>query len=267
MISEGRPGVDEIFKLSEGHLRLEVSKPTYERLGLQGEAIPSEGRKHHKARYGNIQLPSLSTESMTNKSTAINLNLRSPNMVRGQKGFDRVLWAFDNVLTHSLAWLFCNLRGDTNGTGPIGAVQPLIRIVNPEITLLDDVTVPALPDSFAEEDQDAPAELLEWLSLVSLGSPRVLQSDGIDPYLCSYSTPAFTSGNENLSQSVQNLATLRWRGLIPSSFVTKVLLAGLKASGDEWFALTARSFEGEAFTVMKLPGEEGDSALVWEYEG
>ena len=52
MLSEGRPSIDQIFSLSEGVLRLDVNKPTIERMGLEGKAILSEGRKHVKARYG-----------------------------------------------------------------------------------------------------------------------------------------------------------------------------------------------------------------------
>ncbi len=51
MLSEGRPGTDHYFSLVEGMLRIEVDKPTFERLGLQGKAVASEGRKHVKARY------------------------------------------------------------------------------------------------------------------------------------------------------------------------------------------------------------------------
>ncbi|GAB7366042.1 hypothetical protein MBLNU230_g7611t1 [Neophaeotheca triangularis] len=250
LVSEGRPGVDETFKLVDGTLRLEVSKPTYERLGLQGEAISSEGRKHHKSRF------------------AIDLDLRSPNMVRGKKGFDRVLWAFEHVLNHSITWLFCNLANSTDGTGPLATFQPLIRIVEPETAVFDNVIVPTFPNSFVEDEEDAPVELLEWLSLVALRSSRVQHGDDIDPFLCRYTTPTFVTNDDGSpSQSVHNLTTLRWRGLIPSSFVTKILLACLKASGDGWFALTARSFEGEAYTLMKLRGEGGESALVWEYAG
>lgn len=52
MLSEGRPGIDNVFSLREGVLRLEIDKPTFERMGLDGRAIPTEGRKHIKARYG-----------------------------------------------------------------------------------------------------------------------------------------------------------------------------------------------------------------------
>ena len=52
MLSEGRPGIDHIFSVSDGILRLEIDKATFERTGLDGKAIPNEGRKHVKARYG-----------------------------------------------------------------------------------------------------------------------------------------------------------------------------------------------------------------------
>ena len=52
MLSEGRPGIDHIYSLFEGILRLEVDKATFERMGLEGKPSPSEGRKHVKARYG-----------------------------------------------------------------------------------------------------------------------------------------------------------------------------------------------------------------------
>ena len=56
MLSEGRPGSDDaIFSLAEGILRIECDKPTYERLGLEGKAVGSEGRKHVKARFGKFK--------------------------------------------------------------------------------------------------------------------------------------------------------------------------------------------------------------------
>ena len=79
MLSEGRPGLDELYSLRDGTqnsysywvpigffvmivrgesqhgvgiLRLEVSKALYERSGLNGKPIPDGGRKHLKTRYG-----------------------------------------------------------------------------------------------------------------------------------------------------------------------------------------------------------------------
>lgn len=55
MISAGRPGLDNVFSLCEGILRLVVDKATYERMGLNGTVISSGGRKHVKARHGKLK--------------------------------------------------------------------------------------------------------------------------------------------------------------------------------------------------------------------
>jgi ribonuclease P/MRP protein subunit RPP40 len=52
MLSEGRSGTDNVLSLSDGVLRIEVDKPTYEKLGLEGRAVGGEGKKHIKARFG-----------------------------------------------------------------------------------------------------------------------------------------------------------------------------------------------------------------------
>lgn len=60
MLSEGRSGTDNILSLSEGVLRIEVDKPTYEKMGLEGKAVGGDGRKHVKARFGELTLLNLS---------------------------------------------------------------------------------------------------------------------------------------------------------------------------------------------------------------
>jgi ribonucleases P/MRP protein subunit RPP40 len=69
MLSEGRPGIDNLFSLQDGKgtmsifpafdyklsfagvLRLELDKESYQRCGLQGQPVPGGGRKHMKTRY------------------------------------------------------------------------------------------------------------------------------------------------------------------------------------------------------------------------
>lgn len=51
MRSEGRVLVDNVFTLSDGILRLELDRPTYERCGLAGKPIEDGGRKHQKSRF------------------------------------------------------------------------------------------------------------------------------------------------------------------------------------------------------------------------
>ncbi len=40
----------------------------------------------------------------------VEINLRLPSMLHGKKGFDRIVYAFKNVLTTPVTWLFTNLR-------------------------------------------------------------------------------------------------------------------------------------------------------------
>jgi ribonuclease P/MRP protein subunit RPP40 len=54
MLSEGRSGTDNVLSLSDGVLRIEVDKPTYEKVGLEGQPVGGEGRKHVKARFGKL---------------------------------------------------------------------------------------------------------------------------------------------------------------------------------------------------------------------
>ncbi|WEW61568.1 ribonuclease P subunit [Emydomyces testavorans] len=51
LISEGRSGVDNVYSLRNGILRLELDKSTYERAGLVGKSVRSGGKKHVASRY------------------------------------------------------------------------------------------------------------------------------------------------------------------------------------------------------------------------
>ena len=53
----------------------------------------------------------------------IELNLRLPSMLHGKKGFQRIEWAFKNVLNEHVSWLFFDLEADTGigeGNEPTG---------------------------------------------------------------------------------------------------------------------------------------------------
>ncbi|KAK5168054.1 uncharacterized protein LTR77_006622 [Saxophila tyrrhenica] len=244
MISEGRPGIDHTFSLVEGVLRLEVDKATYERLGLAGEPIPCAGRKHVKIRY------------------AIELNLRLPEMVRGHKGFDRIHWAFNNVLDRSVTWLFYDLKGSNDGAGPMSIHQPSMKTVQPKTETLHQVTVPSFPQTIQPDDHDIAAELLEWLTMVAMDSPRVRSEDHLDSYLSRYQVPDI-SENGVSGGSNQDLVRLRWHGLVPSWKAQEIYLAALKASGDGWFAMHAYAFDGSAYTVL----QDKQHTSTWEYMG
>ncbi|KAK1080859.1 hypothetical protein LTR33_005183 [Friedmanniomyces endolithicus] len=234
MLSQGRPGIDPVYLLSEGMLRLEVNKVMYERMGLEGKVIPGEGRKHVKARF------------------AIEINLRLPSMVRGKPGFDRVVWAFRNVLNHSVTWLFHDLEAITDGSGPIAVHQPLVRKIEPSVEELDGAVMFVTPGSLEQDDHSLATELLEWVTMAANLSPRLQRNDSIDSYLSKYNVTLPTSdGDAGGHPETQDLARIRWHGFAHASFVSKVFMTALKACGDDWFAISATSFSGEAYVILK----------------
>lgn len=70
------------------------------------------------------------------------------------------------------------------------------------------------PGNFAEEQ----LEIIEWLSLVALNSPRVYSGDMIDPYLSRYEIPQLEKA------SVAQLVKLSWHGFISPEWVRNLYL-------------------------------------------
>ncbi|KAJ5217319.1 hypothetical protein N7468_010327 [Penicillium chermesinum] len=198
MISEGLTGSDVVYTLRDGILRVELGREIYERTGLNGKPIRSGGRKHAKERF------------------AIELNLRLPSMLHGKQGFERIVWAFKNVLDQSIAWLFCDLDPAAlgyDGNKPINKHYPQWIDCTPHQTSYEQILVPALSGLVSEnaselELQESCGELSEWIGMVQIGSPRVSANDDIDPYLSRYQVP-------NIDHSkATDLISLKWRGLL-----------------------------------------------------
>ncbi|KAJ9648068.1 hypothetical protein H2199_001845 [Coniosporium tulheliwenetii] len=243
MLSEGRPAVDNVFSLRDGVLRLEIDKPTYERCGLAGKPIPDGGRKHTKARY------------------AVELNLRLPSMLHGKKGFERIVWAFKNVLTHSVTWLFCNIQDRNAVGGPISKHHPVVKTISPTVTRMPKVLVPSFKSvQTLVSPQDA-TELLEWISLLSLRSVRVNANDNIDSYLSRYEVPSFAASGSDEPLASMDLVRLRWHGFIDPKFMTAMGILPIGTSENQWFAMNVCCFDGAAYTVLKVGKED---CLTWE---
>ena len=179
-------------------------------------------------------------------------------MLAGHKAFERVKWAFKNVLIHSMTWLMYDLKSPIlpEAIGPLAEFHPVLRELKAAHQDLGACSLPAYFSDSSAVDHEAAGEILEWLSLVSADSSRVLKSDAIDPHLSRYSVPS-----RSASAKTQSLSRLHWHGLIPSAFVTKILLAVLRASGEEWFALAATSFNQESYTILR----DKERVLTWEY--
>jgi ribonuclease P/MRP protein subunit RPP40 len=187
-------------------------------------------------------------------------------MLPGKKAFERLQWAFKNVLDASLAWLFYDLRSPlaVNGEvqGALAAHAPTIKTLEPSPEPFQQVLRPSfdLSEDAGEEDtREEAAELLEWLSLTMSRSPRVQKGDSMDPFLCRY-RPAEGA-------TPVDLVSYQWRGFAPAAFVLKVLLAAMKASspsttaGEGWFALSGTSFDGKGYTILK----HGSEVMTWNY--
>ncbi|KAH8598793.1 ribonuclease P 40kDa subunit-domain-containing protein [Bisporella sp. PMI_857] len=91
MLSEWRTGVDKVYSLREGILTLYLDKASYERAGIVGKPDGVKGKRGTKPRW------------------IVEINLRLPSMLHGKRGFDRIVYAFKNVLNIPVTWLFCDL--------------------------------------------------------------------------------------------------------------------------------------------------------------
>ncbi|CAN9162616.1 unnamed protein product [Alternaria alternata] len=275
MLSEGRQLIDDRFELYEGTLHMELTRPTYERCGLQGIPIEDGGKKHQKQRW------------------VVEYDLRASSMKHGKKGFSRLEWACKNVLDRSLTWLFYNFNPSSaeslaEGKEPISRHAPWLHNMAPEETSMNNVLVPQLPVSdltklYAEEEEAL--DLLEYLHMLQLKSPRVEKGDNINPHLARYDVPDLGKG-----VATRNLVTVRWRGFMSPTFVRNLFLT-VRKEGSEcrkklngtqdtdvdmegnsmvkdeevgWFVMSAQAFGGKnAWTVMQFVGRE---TLVWETE-
>ncbi|KMU90929.1 hypothetical protein CIHG_08585 [Coccidioides immitis H538.4] len=231
---------------STGILRLELDKSSYERAGLVGKSVRSGGKKHVASRY------------------VVEINLRLPSMLHGKKGFERIVWAFKNVLNESLTWLFSDLSPSSDLSGqdaPIKRHSPQIFSCTSTKSRFQNVLTPSFtPSTFQAESEQAISELSdtcveiqEWLALAFLGTPRLNADDSIDPYLSRYSVP----NKENCTSS--NLVKLTWKGLLPSHWITQLLIATLRstAGSDSWFAISSHALGKEA-----VEGKDGYMILA-----
>lgn len=263
MLSEGRALVDNTLELRNGVLRMELGRGTYERCGLQGVPIEDGGKKHKKQRW------------------MVTYDLTQP----GKKGFRRLEWACKNVLDQSLSWLFWNAVGNKEdlegGKEVLCKHAPFVHDVEPVATILRGVKVPKIKEAGLEAlyDQDASLEMLEYLHLISLGSPRINASDIIDPALSRYEVPDLGAG-----WATKDMVCVRWKGLLTPAFVRDVFLGVRGAvfksrgrvNGDvemdlgkeeeemKWFAMSARSFGGKkSWSVVQFEQRE---SVTWECE-
>lgn len=91
MLSCGRTDLDNVFTIKDGRLTMFLNKETYERAGLVGKPHGAKANRGLRPRW------------------VVEFDLRSPSMLHGRPGFDRLVYASKNILAGPRTWLFCNL--------------------------------------------------------------------------------------------------------------------------------------------------------------
>ncbi|CZT41850.1 uncharacterized protein RSE6_01649 [Rhynchosporium secalis] len=193
MLSEGKSDIDNVYSLREGVLTLHLDKESYERAGIVGKPDGVKGKRGTKPRW------------------VVEIELRSPSMLHGKKGFDRIVYTFKNVLNIPVTWLFVDLGKDTPTPSPMEAHFPITKTVTPEVQEMQ-VNAPSLQpptdidSSYGGDFEDYAAETHEWLSLILLDSPRIHPEDKIDPYLSRYAPPGDIHTSHGLHTAWMGLA-------------------------------------------------------------
>jgi ribonucleases P/MRP protein subunit RPP40 len=182
-------------------------------------------------------------------------------MVHGKKGFERIVRAFTDVLNQPLAWLFVDLDNHEIESGPIMKHHPQIKVAQQQIGHMSDVVVPIVYNKKIIADPLYEEQLLEWLGLVSIESPRVRQKDDIDRYLCRYDAPEAFMAEDQMDAVPQTVIHLRWHGFAAAKFIQGIWLVAKAAAGKHWFTLSASTFANESYTALCIGDRD---VLLWE---
>ena len=179
--------------------------------------------------------------------TVVEIELRKPSMLHGKKGFERLVYAAKNVLNQSLIWLFCDLNADEgrSGSSPVAQHRPAMVEGDPTYSISQHVLVPPFsqgsPDFIDQTISDTPDaeityEMIEWLGLVVLQSPRVLRDDDIDLYLSRYAAPEG-------STDAASLMIIKWHGLIGAKWLTRIMNTCMLVSPFPFYMRQFRLYE------------------------
>lgn len=162
-------------------------------------------------------------------------------MLHGKKAFERIVWAFKNVLNHSVTWLFHDIGKNSGGMfsyrlcgywrvsakrslemDPMSKHHPEKKSAVAEERRSKGVLLPGLDPSEALNSRDNLEDwavgTLEWLSLVAMQSPRVMSADIIDTYLSRYQVPE--GGADNSCPMV----IISWKGLLPAVWIRSLFI-------------------------------------------
>jgi ribonuclease P/MRP protein subunit RPP40 len=123
-------------------------------------------------------------------------------------------------------------------------------------------------DEAGEYFNDFAIDIYEWLSLISLNSPRVDANDRIDPFLSRYSPPS----PDVPDTQIESLVKVSWEGFFPGSWAYQALVQVLLAAPSKfWFSYAVSGFNDSISkgsrdcTILKTSGPSREF-LLWEVE-
>ena len=247
-LSEGMPGVDDTFSICSGKLRMVLGKERYERSGLQGRVIKGGGRKHVGVWWEVV------------------VDLRGSGMVRGKKGFERLVRASREVLGEGRSWVVVDVEGEgkvRDVLGREGCVWVEVEAVERDV---DGMRVPEGVERVGGGDEEGWWDVGEWLDLMALGSQRVNSLRGLN---------GSSSDTANTNEvAVQDLKVISWGGLMSSQWVTQLMIEIIKqsrvAKTDSWLAVKAMSHRTDAVgqidgcTILLQPEVERQEMIPYE---
>lgn len=181
-------------------------------------------------------------------------------MVQGKKGFERVVWAFTRVLSEPINWLFYNFQSKPTDD-PSNLANSELRTCTLSINKIPGVVLPVVDSTDAFSDRDYQEELLEWLGLMLIESPRVQEGDKVEKYLCRYQLPELFNAEGPNSREAEDVVHVQLLGCILSRTVTELFLNLKENQKNGWFAVNGKAFEGGSYSIL-CPKER--NILVWE---
>ncbi|KAJ6782631.1 hypothetical protein PWT90_00184 [Aphanocladium album] len=243
MISEGSPIYGNTFSICRGKFKLYLDKETYERSGLSGKPDERNGTRETQPKW------------------FVSYDLQSPSMVHGKRGFDRLVYGCRSISDTPMKWV-CTLEDSSTTISQLSCGKVSAKLTTSQIKTHQVITqsMPSFQDGL---EADTAADLYEWLSLVRLGSPRVLHNDTIDPYLSRYIVPDSAPGETSVSRT-------SWDGVFSSSWVSNLVSTLFAACPeDSWLVISATDMPAgglggkSEITVLKPPGQSS-RYLMWD---
>jgi ribonuclease P/MRP protein subunit RPP40 len=185
-------------------------------------------------------------------------------MVHGKKGFERLVWACKNVLVDSVTWLFLDPVTTEGCSKPLEKHHPQLTTCSPQVTR-QTATTPAIEladgsSSLLGFMGESSLDLLEWIGLATLQSPRIETDDSIDPALSRYDIPLASQAEPS-----RLLVSIRYRGFLPSTWLRNLFIEIATASAvypHLWFSMSTHAFETEThdpkngYTILRPRGRK-----------